>query len=637
MPNYNNILDMIGEGIRESNPIYRQKMEQQRQEQARMAEITQQQLFQANQHANDRSTLTEFEKQQLAQQESGRQQTMKEHYEGAVAGGKAIFTDANGNPADSDLAPQQSPAQKAVAAPAATGAGDAATNGMGGAGGNGPQGALTPTSASASAAPTGGIGDSGGGPSAPPIWKNPFDDILPQGPLIGPPGGAPAGNTSANTQQSRASSAQAGPLAQINQGSVTPSETASGQTGMDSGAQPSASAGSIAVRKPDVKLPDGRYVRFLTPQEQDTIAQKQARANAVAQRQISMEGINAFAADPANAGLIRDNPNLIAGMRMQAQTGIKPPISSTSALANAYADAVQSGDTPRADALAKAMALQHTPRSGGDQNLGGFLGSGMDQPAVDKLAINFNKTGQMPAMGMGNPALRRAVFQRASDLDPSGDLASAQAGYKSDAASLNKLKSGYDAMNAFETTGKKNLEVFLGQADQLVKKYADVGVPLLNTPIRDVQKLLGQEDIPAYQAARQTAINEIARVTQNPNLVGVMPLGAQKEISSFVPDNATLGQLQEVAKVLTQDMDNRKVAYESQIARVTDRIKNKTTVGQENVSTPPSTVPPPATTSTLKPLTKEIGLQYLKNNGGDNAKARAAAKKDGYDISKVVQ
>ena len=111
--------------------------------------------------------------------------------------------------------------------PAATGPADAATNGMGGAGGNGPQGALTPTAATASAAPTGGIGDSGGGPSAPPIWKNPFEDILPQGPLTGAPGGAPAGNTSANTQQSRASSAQAGPLAQINQGSVTPSETAS--------------------------------------------------------------------------------------------------------------------------------------------------------------------------------------------------------------------------------------------------------------------------------------------------------------------------------------------------------------------------------------------------------------------------
>ena len=216
------------------------------------------------------------------------------------------------------------------------------------------------------------------------------------------------------------------------------------------------------------------------------------------------------------------------------------------------------------------------------------------------------------------------VFQRASDLDPSGDLASAQAGYKSDAALLNKLKSGYDAMNAFETTGKKNLEVFLGQADQLVKKYADVGVPLLNTPIRDVQKLLGQEDIPAYQAARQTAINEIARVTQNPNLVGVMPLGAQKEISSFVPDNATLGQLQEVAKVLTQDMDNRKTAYEAQIARVTDRIKNKTTVGQENVSTPPSTVPPPTTTNGNPP-----GKKYAATDT-DNRSGEPVGSDDGW-------
>jgi hypothetical protein len=41
--------------------------------------------------------------------------------------------------------------------------------------------------------------------------------------------------------------------------------------------------------------------------------------------------------------------------------------------------------------------------------------------------------------------------------------------------------------------------------------------------------------------------------------------------------------------------------------------------------------------ATLKPLTGAIRDQYVKNNGGDKAAARAAAKKDGYDTSKVVQ
>ena len=42
----NNILDMIAEGVRESNPVYRDKQKQLQEQQARMAEITQQQLFQ---------------------------------------------------------------------------------------------------------------------------------------------------------------------------------------------------------------------------------------------------------------------------------------------------------------------------------------------------------------------------------------------------------------------------------------------------------------------------------------------------------------------------------------------------------------------------------------------------------------
>lgn len=595
MAQISNILDMIAQGVRDSNPVYRERQK-----------VLQQQLFQNQQ----RQTTTPYENFMMKQDtlahqdlENQRQQAIKEHYEGAVAGGKAVFTDAHGNELSDDAQAGTSPAQKAVAgAPAATGPGDAATNGVGGAGGNGMQGALTPTGAVATSSPSGASTESGGGPSAPPIWNNPFESMISQGPLTGGVGGNAAGNTSANTQQSRASSAQAGPLAQISQGSVTPSETAAGQTGMNSGAQPSATGQSFPQRRPDAALSDGRYVRFLTPQEQDTRATTQARANAAANRKISLDAVNEYAADPANVDMIKNNPNLLAGMRMQAQTGQKPPVSSNSALAAQYADALEKGDTPRADSLAKALGAMHAARgAGAGENLGGFLNSGLDQPALDRLAILYNQTGTIPALGMGNPSLRRAIFQRASDIDPTNNLAASGASFKADQASLSKITPGYDAMVAFENTGQKNLKTFLDQAQTLKDQMADTGIPLVNTPLRDLQKVLGEKDIPAYQAARQVAINEIARVTNNPNLVGVMPEGARKEVENFVPNNATLGQLEEVAKVLTSDMDARKSSYEDQIKNIGMRMgrgKYELAHMGENGGTPaaaaaPTPTPPP--------------------------------------------
>ena len=623
----NNILDMIAQGVRESNPVYRDKQKQLQEQQARMAEITQQQLFQANQHANDRSTLTEFEKQQLAQHQAEVASANEERYGKALASGDITtepfvptIPSVPGNVSGSML---NHPAQ--------TGPGDATTNGPGGLGGNGSQGALTPTTASASAAPSGGIGDSGGGPSAPSIASLLLPPTQPQGPLTGLPGAAPQGNTTATTQTSRANSAQSGPLAQIEQGSTTPSETAAGATGSGSGPLPSPAQKAIAGGQapPSGSFEDlmkQRGARWTTQDEKQALTMKQARAAAAVDRQVKIDAVNAFEAsattDPEVAQLIKNNPNLIGSMKAQVETGIKPPPTTAAAMAQALADASARGDSATVDALTKGLTAMHPSKAQPD--LGGFMHSGMEQNGVDSLAVMFNKTGRLPALGMGGLPLRTAVIQRAADLDPTNDLAASEAGYKSDSTSLTNLKKGYDAMSAFEDTGNANLKMFLKQAQDLANNNADLGVPLLNTPLRNIQKALGQADIPAYQAARQAAIGEISRVLTNPNLVGVLPEGARKEVTGFVPDNATYGQLQEVARVLTSDMSNRKDAYERQIARITDRIKNKTTVGQENVSTPPPTVPPPATTNGNPP-----GKKYAATDT-DNRSGEPVGSDDGW-------
>jgi hypothetical protein len=652
MPQYSNILDLLAEGARETNPIYREKMKAQ-QEQKNALQLRQTTTpyedFQMQQQVQNHADL--LRQQQLANQE---------HVEDRVATGKLKRVDVNGNALEPELyrdeptpvpTSQQSPAQKAVAAPAATGPGDAATNGAGG-GANGElnpyeaflsggQGALTPTAASASAAPSGGIGDSGGGPSA-----SPLASILPQGPLTGGVGGQPPGNASANTTASRASSAQAGPLAQISQGSTTPSETGAGQTGHDSGVLPAAQAAAAQQTGFKPMEVNGNFYSATTPEEENTFNLKQARAAARRDQQTKLDALDTFqrsaTVDPATAEFLKNNPDYVGATKAQILTGVKPQPTSQGMMAINLADAIEKGDQPKIDALTKAMAATH-PTRGGEQDLGGFMHSGLDQNGLDSLAVAFNKTGNMPSLGMGNPALRRAIFQRAADLDQGNDLALARAGYQADTVSLTNLQKGYDAMSAFEDTGNKNLKLFLQQAKTLADNNADLGIPLLNTPLRDIQKALGEKDIPGYQTARQAAIGEISRVLQNPNLVGVMPEGARKEIAGFVPENATYGQLLEVAKILTTDMQNRKDAYEAQIAQVKDRIKNPKgstpSVSQPNPATNTPAAPPP--TGQLKPLTRAVRDQFIKkhtNNGVvDRNGALSEASQAGYDTTKVVE
>jgi len=85
--------------------------------------------------------------------------------------------------------------------------------------------------------------------------------------------------------------------------------------------------------------------------------------------------------------------------------------------------------------------------------------------------------------------------------------------------------------------------------------------------------MLGSPDAAAYNAARQVAINEIAKITSNPTLVGQLSDTARKEVEAFNPAGATLKQSVAVMKLLKQDMQNRTDALDAQIGAIRSRIK----------------------------------------------------------------
>lgn len=197
----------------------------------------------------------------------------------------------------------------------------------------------------------------------------------------------------------------------------------------------------------------------------------------------------------------------------------------------------------------------------------------LTQAGVDAAAIAYAKTNQLPPMGMGKQvaAVRAKIINRAAEMFPGLDLASAQAGFNADKGSLSSLQKNRDAVVSFENTASKNLDNFLAT----VQKVVDTGSPWVNQPIRLVQQRgLGNEDLIAFNAARRVAINEIAKVTSNPALVGQLSDSARREVEAFIPQDATLKQILAVAKILKQDMKSRHDSLDEQIAAIKGRIKD---------------------------------------------------------------
>lgn len=203
---------------------------------------------------------------------------------------------------------------------------------------------------------------------------------------------------------------------------------------------------------------------------------------------------------------------------------------------------------------------------------------GMSQAAFDQASEKYFQTGTLPPIGRGmaGPALNKSIMNRTAELHPEGSLAENASAFKANSDSLKKLQGQRDAVVAFENTAGKNLDLFLNQAQKVV----DSGSPWINRPLRTIsQAALGSADLAAYNTARQVAINEIAKVTSNPGMSGTLSDSARHEVENFNPASATLRQTLAVAKVLKQDMSNRRVSYDDQIADIQGRMKTQPSGG----------------------------------------------------------
>ncbi len=198
--------------------------------------------------------------------------------------------------------------------------------------------------------------------------------------------------------------------------------------------------------------------------------------------------------------------------------------------------------------------------------------AGLTDAAKQMLANQLLATGQIPNVGSGAAGVKQRTDianRAAAGSSETPNLAASGANFKADSGSLAALQKNRDAVVAFENTAGKNLDLFLSKAKGII----DSGSPWINSPLRTVaQSGLGSGDLAAFNAARQVAINEIAKVTSNPGLSGQLSDSARHEVEAFIPANATLKQVYNVANVLKQDMKNRHDSYDQQLAEIKGRM-----------------------------------------------------------------
>lgn len=197
------------------------------------------------------------------------------------------------------------------------------------------------------------------------------------------------------------------------------------------------------------------------------------------------------------------------------------------------------------------------------------LGQGaLTDTALDQAADKYLQTGTLP-VGMRSPGMSASIINRAAERGGGQSLAGNSAAFKANQASYENVTKTLDTLSGFEAAAVKNIDMFKG----LTSKLPDSGVPWINTPLRKLdEKLVGAEWMPAINAAREIANREVARVTNDPKLSGVLSDSARQEVSSLNPKDATLAQIMHVTDLMKQDMANVHSSLSMQKADIGKRL-----------------------------------------------------------------
>jgi hypothetical protein len=219
--------------------------------------------------------------------------------------------------------------------------------------------------------------------------------------------------------------------------------------------------------------------------------------------------------------------------------------------------------------------------------------AGMTSSALDNAAEQYWATGQMQGIprGVAGLPISNAIRNRAAELHAGQSLPEGTAAYAANKKSLGDLQTNTDQMQAFESTGLRNLDLFLNKAAQI----PDLGTKFANTPLRLITgKMIGTDAQAAMEAARVTASKEVAKVLSSAKGSGVLSDSQSKEVDDILAGNLSYSAMKSVVNTLKQDMANRHAAYNQQLQDIQGRLGARGSQAQTPQTTKPLSITLPS-------------------------------------------
>ena len=194
--------------------------------------------------------------------------------------------------------------------------------------------------------------------------------------------------------------------------------------------------------------------------------------------------------------------------------------------------------------------------------------------AADLAARTYLSTGQVPG-GFGGTAMRSQILNRAGDIAKEdghtvSDYLEGRATYKADSSSLTAVTKQKNAAQGYERGASKEFDLAVSL---LPKTPEPLNSQLLTRWVRSGATQFGDIQVPQYQAALVSALNEYAKVISGATGAAGATEGAREEALKLIPAGATSEQVPAIVDTLKKGMQLKINGYDDQISQIRGQIR----------------------------------------------------------------
>lgn len=196
--------------------------------------------------------------------------------------------------------------------------------------------------------------------------------------------------------------------------------------------------------------------------------------------------------------------------------------------------------------------------------------------ALDRAANYYNQTRELPP-GNRSRADNDAIQNRAAQLAKergidTGEDIGRQADVKAARTSLNFITKQADAARAYERAATKELEMAVSLAP---KTPEPLDSQILTRWIRSGATQFGDVNVPRYQAALISGLDEYAKILSGATGAGGSTDASRAQAASLIPAGATSAQVAGIVDVLKQGMQFKIQGYEEQKDQIHSRMNSQ--------------------------------------------------------------